>query len=153
GISVASGGTGIIVNAAATDVVNLSGLIIEGNNVGGTGIKFNTGKSLTLESCIVRNLTLNGLQFASFAGPTQRLFVANSSFNENQNSGILIETTNSGAITAGVERSTFYGNGIAGLTVFGNSGTGPMNVSVSDGMASNNTGTSGIGFLAQSFTN
>ena len=57
---VPSGGTGITINAGPTDVINLRGLIIEGAGVGQNGIIFNTGGVLTIENCVVRNLTGNG---------------------------------------------------------------------------------------------
>ena len=60
GVLVPSGGTGITINAGPTDVVNLRGLIIEGAGVGQDGIDFNTGGALTIENCVVRNLTGNG---------------------------------------------------------------------------------------------
>src|SRR5262249_50807496 len=57
GMLVSGGGTGITVNAGASDAVNLRGLTIQGIGFGsGKGIVFNTGKSLSVEDCRVRNL-------------------------------------------------------------------------------------------------
>src|SRR4051812_49251197 len=44
---------GIIVNAAATDVVIIKGLDINGMGSGLVGIKFLSGASLTVDSCII----------------------------------------------------------------------------------------------------
>src|SRR5262245_56423407 len=44
GMTVPNGGTGITINAAATDTVSLRGLIIEGAGVGTNGISFLVGK-------------------------------------------------------------------------------------------------------------
>jgi hypothetical protein len=52
GISVASGGTGININAGATDKINLNGLLIDGAGVGALGISFNTGGSLSVNNCV-----------------------------------------------------------------------------------------------------
>src|ERR1022692_1918624 len=50
GISVASGGTGITINAGASDVL-LRSLTIDGQGVGQYGIVFNTAGSLTIQNC------------------------------------------------------------------------------------------------------
>src|SRR5262249_46918435 len=58
GALVSGGVTGITINGAATDVVNLRGLTVKGIGFGGgNGIVFTTGKSLTVENCAIRNLT------------------------------------------------------------------------------------------------
>jgi hypothetical protein len=38
-------------------------VLIEGGQVGVNGIVFNSGQSLTIENCIIRNLTNDGLNF------------------------------------------------------------------------------------------
>ena len=63
GIGLTSGVTAITVNAGANDPVNLTGLLIEGSGLGFAGIVFNTGKSLTIENSIVRNVTSDGIRF------------------------------------------------------------------------------------------
>src|SRR5664279_6111508 len=57
GIVVPSGGTGIVINAGTSDAVSLRGLSIEGGGVGTTGIAFDSGNSLIIANCVVRNLT------------------------------------------------------------------------------------------------
>ena len=76
GVLVPSGGTGITISAGATDVINLRGVIIEGAGAGDTGIRFNTGKSLTIENCVVRGVTGNGIRF--FPTGSSALAVSNS---------------------------------------------------------------------------
>jgi hypothetical protein len=150
GISVASGLTGILVTAGATDAVSLNGLLIEGSGVGGIGIDFRSGRSLVVESCVVRNLTVNGLQLAPSVATPLWLAVSASYFNENGQSGIAIGS-GSGGVTAAIARSIFNGNGFAGLFVNGTNGSGPVSVAATDSDASNNIGGStGTGFLAQS---
>src|SRR5215831_17548164 len=56
GIVPVAGGDAIDINAGASDAVTLHGLTIDGGGVGTYGIVFNSGKSLTVESCIARNL-------------------------------------------------------------------------------------------------
>jgi hypothetical protein len=152
GISVASSGTGITVNATATDKVNLSGLIIDGAGAGGNvGIGFNSGQSLTVENCAVRNLGA-GLMFFNSATTSATLSVSNSHFTDNAAWGILVETWSSGAITAAIDGVTLSGNGDDGLELTANSspaGTGALNVAVTDTVAGNNIG---VGFHVQSAT-
>src|SRR5437870_3114707 len=60
-IIVSGGATGIIINAPnGAGYVNLRGITIQGVGFGGgTGLVFNTGFSLTMENCVVRNHTGN----------------------------------------------------------------------------------------------
>jgi hypothetical protein len=149
GISVGAGGNGITISAGASDAVNLNGLLIEGNGVGANGIRFNSGKSLTVENCVVRQMTTEGLSFSPGAG-TQTLTVANSYFTGNANSGVLIQQV-SGTITAAITRSAFYDNRSGGVLVFGFNGTGTVNVAVSDSaVAGSANAGGGAGVLASS---
>jgi len=57
-----SGTNGINVSAGASDAVILKGLDFEGIGTGLVGVKFNTGASLIIENCIIRNFGgANGL--------------------------------------------------------------------------------------------
>jgi hypothetical protein len=147
GISVTGGNTGITINAAATDAVNLNGLLIEGSAAGANGIRFNSGRSLMVENCLLHGMTGTGLRFSSSATTPQTLSVADSHFSDNNATGILILTSSSGAVTATLDRVTLSGNGAA-VNVIGNGGTGAINMSVTDSLASNSAG--GTGFIVQS---
>jgi hypothetical protein len=59
GISIASGATGITINAGPSDAVTLNGLIIDGGGVGANGIVFNSGSSVTIANCVVQNFIGN----------------------------------------------------------------------------------------------
>src|SRR5262249_14023927 len=62
GALVSGGAVDITVNAGAFDHVSLRGLTIKGIGFGGgNGILFNTGASLTVENCVVRNHTGDGI--------------------------------------------------------------------------------------------
>jgi hypothetical protein len=58
-----SGGIGIVIAAGASDAISLRGLSIDGAGIGLTGIQFNSGKSLTVENCVVRHMTGDGIVF------------------------------------------------------------------------------------------
>src|SRR5437899_7052131 len=63
-ITVSGGTTGIIVNGNSGAYVNLRGITIQGVGFGNTrGLTFNTGFSLTMTNCVVRNHTGNGIRF------------------------------------------------------------------------------------------
>jgi hypothetical protein len=147
GISVASGNTGITINATTNDAVNLNGLLIEGSGAGQYGIRFNSGRSLVVENCVVRNAVNTGLAFVSNATTLQTLSVSNSYFTDN-GVGIYIATFSTGAIAAALDRVALYGSPIEGLFVSGGGGTGAINVAVTDSVANNNP--NGIGFYVTS---
>jgi hypothetical protein len=150
GISVASSGTGILINAGATDAVNLNGLLIEGGGVGNNGIVFSAGKSLVVANCMIRKLAQNGLVFSSSATTAQTLSISDSSMSDNGSVGIRVETHSSGAITAAIDRVRLYGNGAAGLSADGTAGTGLISVAVNDSVAAHSSAGGGFGFGALS---
>jgi hypothetical protein len=149
-----SGGNAITINAVSGNVT-LRGLSLNGVGTSGSnGIVFNTGKSLTVENCVVRKMSGHGLEFLSSATTTQTLAVSNSYFTNNAANGILIETRSSGAITAAIDRSEFNNNANIGLFVWGANGTGALNVAVTDSVAANgNTFNGNTGFDVESGTN
>src|SRR5262249_19641813 len=95
-ITVSSGGHRVTLNAGASDAVNLTGLIIEGAGVGQFGIQFNTGKSLTIESSIIRNLTTDGIDFNPSASST--LAISDTLVAEITVNGIMVSPTGSGTV-------------------------------------------------------
>jgi nitrous oxidase accessory protein NosD len=90
-----AGGTAITIAAPTTDDINLNGLTIDGTALTSTnGIIFTSGRSLTIENCVVRNAPNSGLQFIPNVSAATSLSVSNSSFN-NSASGILIQPSSS----------------------------------------------------------
>src|SRR6266849_4039309 len=64
-ILVSAGATGLTINAGAGGYVNLRGITIQGIGFGGgNGLKFNSGFSLTMENCVIRNHTGDGIFFS-----------------------------------------------------------------------------------------
>jgi len=146
GIAIASGGVGITINGLSTDKVKLRGLTLDGAGVGAAGIQFNGGASLTVENCVVRNVTADGFQFIPNQTTLATLAVSNSYFDDNIHDGIVIEPFSSGAVTASIDRTGFNNNSHAGLVVSGLSGTGALTVAVADSVAANGT----YGFAVES---
>jgi hypothetical protein len=58
-----AGTDGIVINAGASDVVVLRNLSINGFGQGRNGIKFNSGKALYLENCLIENFANYGVDF------------------------------------------------------------------------------------------
>src|SRR6266446_8306735 len=83
---VAPGGTaGIVIDAAATDVVTLRGLDIDGQGTGGSGIVITSARSVHVEKCTIRNFRFNSAAagMATNAPNTILLFVADTVISDN----------------------------------------------------------------------
>jgi hypothetical protein len=136
GISVASGATGITINAAATDTVNLNGLLIDGGGIGFTGIKFTTGGSLSVNNCVTRNFTNGGIDFSPTTSTPSRMVVSNSQAYDNS-TGIAAAAIGSGAVKATVSDSVVSGNSFIGFYVATGAGA-PATLMVVRSVSANN---------------
>jgi hypothetical protein len=139
GVIVPSGGIGITITAGTNDAVSLRGLSVEGGGVGATGIQFNAGKSLTIENCVIRHVTGDGIFFQSTTA-TSALTVSNSLVADNAGTGILLFPSNSA--TAVFNRVEVNNNGNYGILVNGgnSAGTNTVNATVSESVAAGNVG-------------
>jgi hypothetical protein len=146
GILVPSGGTGITINAGASDKINLRGLIIEGAGSGNTGIIFNSGKFLAIENCTVRNLSGNGIDI--LVSVSSRIAVSNSFVADNGGDGIRIRPTGSNSIVFAVfNRVEVYNNGSRGIGIFGDVMSGGLMHAIAvDSVAAFNA--TNLGFFA-----
>jgi Right handed beta helix region len=148
GVIVPSGGIGITINAGSNDAVSLRGLSIEGGGVGNTGIQFNTGKSLTVENCVIRHVKNAGIGF--FPNATSNLAVSNTLVADNNGGdGIYVEPSSTSAVTVTamfnhVELSNNSGNGIV---LNGTTSIGTINTTVAESVAVHNGNT---GFYIES---
>jgi hypothetical protein len=98
-----AGGNGIVVNAAATDVVTLRGLDIFGVNPPSNGIRFIAGAALIVEDSVIRRFNAANSFGVSFAPSTAgaRLYMHNVTVQDNGNGGsgggILVQPTGTGS--------------------------------------------------------
>ena len=145
GALVSGGANGITVSAGAGDRVSLRGLTIKGIGFGGgNGIVFNSGASLTIENCAIRNHTNIPLSLSGGKGIWYRpnasssLAVSNTFIADNEDSGILLLPSGSGIVKAVFSRVELYNNGFTGLLVDGSFSTGTINATVLDSVAHNN---------------
>jgi hypothetical protein len=151
GMSVANNSIGITVNAGAGDIVNLNGLLIEGNGIGTEGLFFVTGKTLVVENCVVQNMAANGLVLALSAATARTLLVSNSYISNSGGFGINIApgAGSAGSISATIDRVTLYSHTFAGLGVDGTNGTGAITVAVTDSVAAQGpNGSAGFSVLS-----
>jgi hypothetical protein len=148
---------GIIVNAPnGAGYVNLRGLTIQGVGFGSgqAGLRFNTGFSLTMTNCVIRNIVGNGIEFQPNASSS--LAVSNTLVADNGGVGISVLPSGSGTVKVDLDRVEAYTNSIHGILVNGSLSTGTINATSSDSIAgsNNNSGfqaSSAAGHAATSF--
>ena len=145
GVLVPAGATGITINAGPNDAINLRGLAIEGTGVGSTGIAFSTGGFLTIENCVVRNLTGSGIALGPSASTS--MAISSTLVADNGAHGIYVQPSGSGAVSAVFTRVEARNNGQNGIGVYGNFSTGSVKATIADSSAVNNGDT---GFLSYS---
>jgi hypothetical protein len=111
GLAVASG-NGITINAGASDKVSLRGLLIDGVGSGTDGIHFNTGASLDIQECLIRNFTSDGIRFNALTqtGTKSVLVVSDTHVAANLN-GIRVLTQFANAPIGVLDRVVAVGNG------------------------------------------
>jgi hypothetical protein len=144
-ILVTSGATAITINAGASDVINLRGLIIDGAGSGDTGIVFNSGGTLNIQNSVIRRFTGAGIFFKP---PTSgKLFVSDTLVADNTLNGIGLFPSGPSTVTAMLNRVELDSN-FSGLLADGtNSLGGAIKVTVADSVAANNAN---IGFVSSS---
>ena len=124
---VVSGTNAIIINAAATDVVYLKGLDIEGLGTGLIGIKFLSGASLTVDHCVIRGFQASGslgIAFTPSANATMTVVdtVVSKNGTAGSGGGIQVAPSNGTAKAfATLSRVTLERNGI-GMAANGQGG-------------------------------
>ncbi|MEA2906799.1 MAG: hypothetical protein QOI12_4186 [Alphaproteobacteria bacterium] len=143
GVLVPPGNTGIVIGAGPSDMIHLRGLIIDGAGTGQKGVVFNSGKSLTIENSVIRNLASDGLQFLPNASST--LSISNLLVADNGGSGIALVPSGAGTVMAALRGIEAYNNANSGVLLSGGS-TGMSNATATDSVSSRN----GTGFSVMS---
>lgn len=88
-----SGTTGVVVNAAATDIVTLKDLDINGGGTGLRGVRYMAGKQLNIERCTIwnsRGAPGRGVDVNGSGAVTMNLHISDSTIFANAGSGIAI---------------------------------------------------------------
>jgi hypothetical protein len=138
GVLVSSGGNGITINAGATDVVNLRGLVLEGSGVGTHGIVLNSAKSLNIQNSVVRNMAGDAVIINPNQASISKLNMRDVLIADNAGTGLFISVAGTGTFEAVLNRveSDNNSNGMVLNTGF-NSGK----ITATGCVFSNNAGT------------
>ena len=114
----ASGTTGVNVNAGSNDYVTLRNLRINGTSQyispGITGIKFNTGGVLNVQNCVIEGFTSFGIDFEPSSGSKGDLHVDNSIIQAGNTGGIVV-SGNTATNRASISNSSILNNGTFGV--------------------------------------
>jgi len=139
------GAVGITVTAGASDRVSLRGLTIKGIAFGDSnGIRFNSGASLTIENCAIRNNSGDAIQMlGNLPQGTKTTFTLSNTFvSDNGGNGIYIQPTGTGRLSVFLNRVELYNNSAHGFAmvilngVLGDILAGAINsVAASNGLA------------------
>jgi Right handed beta helix region len=137
-ITVSGTTTGIIVSATAASYVNLRGITIQGVGFGTTtGLRFNSGFSLTMTNCVVRNHTGTGIDFRPLASSI--LAVSNTIVADNGADGIHVQVSGPGDSKVVLSRVEAHNNSANGIFVGGPAGvSGSVNATATDSVAAGN---------------
>jgi hypothetical protein len=136
GVQAGAGANAITINAGATDVIYLRGLIVDGAHVAQSGIMLNTGGSVTIANCTVRNFSQNGI----FIGPpgTTIFSITKTSVSDNGFYGIIVRPQGTGTAKGVIDEVVANNNHITGI-IDGTGTTGSMiQTTIVDSIASNN---------------
>ena len=136
---------GITINTAATDIVYLRGLDIQGVTSGLTGVRFIGAGILHVENCIIRGFNggaATGISFTPSSGNSE-LYVWDTTLADNgtgvTGGGIVIKPTGAANVNA-VLSNVQVQNNIVGIQADETAGTGAINLAIVDSVATGNTG-------------
>jgi hypothetical protein len=115
GLAVPSG-NGLTINAGLTDKINLRGLLIDGVGTGGDGIVFNTGGSLNIQDCVIRNFAGAGIHFLSTASVSTLFSVSDMLVADNGGNGIDVKPTGAVVVTGVFNRVEIDHNAVIALS-------------------------------------
>ncbi len=139
-IQVSGGTVGITVNAPASGYVNLRGITIQGVGFGASvGLRFNTGFTLTMTNCVVRNHTADAIQLLPQS--SSNLAVSNTLAGDNGGSGIRVRPSGSGTVKVALSRIEAYNNSTDGIAMDSLSMTsgGVIRATVADSVVAGNS--------------
>jgi hypothetical protein len=138
-------GNGITINADVGNVI-LTGLEVDGAGAAYNGIVFNSGASLTVSNCIVKDfisnnsVTGNGIMIAPTTG-TLDFTIVNTVALNNASAGIhYLPASGSATATGAIDHVTAANNAIGMAVDLSAASAGSAAVTISNSVANNNTG-------------
>jgi len=142
GVTVTSATDAILVNIAASDVVNLRGLTLVGSGIASAGIVLNSSGALNIQNCVVRGFIGQGILVT--AG-TATLNVSDTIVSNSGIAAVEIAPAVSGILTAAYTRVQATGSG-NGFFINGLLAPATINATIANSTASDNQ----IGLVVQS---
>lgn len=143
-LGASNGGTAVTINTTGV-VVRLRGLVFEGFGTALQGIAFFSGRSLTIDDCVVRDFTSSGI--ALVPSNSSYIGVSRTIAQDNGAQGIFLQPIGSVAVTATLNHVEAKGTGQRGIGVFANQLQNPGSKAIMtavDSVATNN----GTGFYS-----
>ncbi len=141
-----SGNNGILINAAATDIVVLKGLDFEGLGTGLAGVKFLNGGALHIYNCIIRDFkgaSPNGWGVLFTPATPGELYISDTIISNNGvagvGGGVRIAPTGTGNANVTINNSNVDNNG-QGIVADGSTSTTTMNITIQDSVLHGNNG-------------
>jgi hypothetical protein len=129
-------GDHITINAGPNDTINLSHLTLDGFKTAGNGIVLNSGGSLTIIHCVVRNFTDQGIGLLP-TGLTKFL-IGDALISDNSGTGIAVSPQGAGSTQGTLDHISANKNS-QGITATGFATSGVLiDVSVVDSMVTSN---------------
>jgi len=145
GVVPAAGSDAIDINAEPTDEIILSGLTLNGSGVGYNGVVFNSGASLTVSDCVVRNFNNSdpgatdvGILLQPSSG-TISFVITNTTVSNNSYAGVLYRPASGSATANGVIDHLVAPNNYFGILIDTSSGGGSTTLAITNGVVSNNS--------------
>jgi hypothetical protein len=149
---------GVIINAAATDVITLRGLTINAANTGLNGVRILNAGTVNIENCYINgNRTAapngNGVLLNHTAGLVELnidLCTITENGLNNDGAGILVAPTGSGAANVSISNSKIFNN-TRGIRGDASATSGTVNIVVKDSVVTTNT-LSGLSIVSGAVT-
>jgi len=122
-----------MINAGPSDVINLSGLIIDGAGIGDYGLMFNDGSALTITNCVFRNHIQDGILLFPFPPSNPSVSVSNTLISNNNRFGMEIVTTSSNSINVTLSNVEVANNSaFGGILLSGQNAGSVVSATVAD---------------------
>jgi hypothetical protein len=141
-----TGTNGIVISAAATDIVNLRGLIFDGLNSSLNGIQINTAAKVTIMNCVIQGFSTAPNAGVNITPSSGTMFVKiQDTTIINNNAGVISKPTGGAIVNLEIDRSRLDSNSGGAVKADGTGG-GSSNVAINDTSQSQNggTGTNGV---------
>jgi hypothetical protein len=135
----ASNSNAIVINAAASDTVFLSGLDLFGTNAATSGVRILQAKAVHIARTKIRGFTVAGVNVApTAAGASIKVEVADSVLFDNPGAGILAKPTSNGIVRIALDRVHVARSGLDGVTLDASTTTGSVKGVISDSVFASN---------------